>query len=159
MAVGVFGIWAKKFLKDHSQAEIDYVDGVTAGTVTASKAVVVDASKKINELDITAPKFNGTAVSATAAEINVLAGVTPGTPAASKALVADELGQVIGLAYLEADEIGLTTSISHIADLKTDYTTGDLDTEAEQIAAINATNTALNAIKSGLVTAGLMDSE
>lgn len=47
MAIGVFGVWAKKLLKDHSQTELDYLDGVTAGTVTASKAAVVDASKDI----------------------------------------------------------------------------------------------------------------
>lgn len=35
---------------------------------------------------------------------------------------------------------------NHIADAKTDYTTGDLDTEAEIIAAINATNTTLNTL-------------
>lgn len=34
----------------------------------------------------------------------------------------------------------------HVADLKVDYTTGDLDTEAEIIAALNATNTAINTI-------------
>lgn len=35
---------------------------------------------------------------------------------------------------------------AHIADQKTDYTTGDLDTESEVISALNATNTALNSI-------------
>jgi len=44
---------------------------------------------------------------------------------------------------------------SHIADLKTDYTTGDLDTEAEIITALNATNTALNHILAHLEADGL----
>jgi hypothetical protein len=38
------------------------------------------------------------------------------------------------------------TPQAHIADLKEDYTTGDLDTEAEIIAAINATNEKFNVI-------------
>jgi hypothetical protein len=37
-----------------SQAELDYLDGVTAGTVTASKAVVVGTSKEVNEWTVTA---------------------------------------------------------------------------------------------------------
>lgn len=35
-----------------SAAELAYLDGVTAGTVSASKAVVVDANKAVNELGI-----------------------------------------------------------------------------------------------------------
>lgn len=50
------------------------------------------------------------------------------------------------------------TQASHIADQKTDYTTGDLDTEAEQIAAFNATNTAINAILAALEGAGVLAS-
>lgn len=38
----------------------------------------------------------------------------------------------------------------HIADAKVDYETPDLDTEAEVIAAINATNTTINAILAAL---------
>ena len=51
------------------------------------------------------------------------------------------------------------------ANLKADYTTGDLSDEAEIIAAVNATNTkanaiatALNTLTAALVTAGIMDS-
>ena len=56
-----------------------------------------------------------------------------------------ELGQIIKL-YQQAN----------IAAAKTDYTTGDLDTEAEIIAALNATNTKLNAILTILQNNGLM---
>jgi len=38
------------------------------------------------------------------------------------------------------------TRMATIADQKVDYTTGDLDTEAELITAFNTTNTALNSI-------------
>jgi hypothetical protein len=43
------------------------------------------------------------------------------------------------------------------ADAKEDYTTGDLDSEAEVIAAINATNTTLNNLLAKLRTHGLLD--
>ena len=56
-------------------SELDYID-VTPGTATASKAVVLDASSKIDTLDITTPKINGTTVSATAAELNAVADVS-----------------------------------------------------------------------------------
>jgi hypothetical protein len=48
------------------------------------------------------------------------------------------------------------TQANHIADQKTDYDTGDLDTEAEQIAAFNATNTAINAILAALEGTGIL---
>jgi hypothetical protein len=54
--------------------EINVLAGVTAGTAAASKAVVLSAASKIDTLDITTPKINGTNVTATAAEINALAG-------------------------------------------------------------------------------------
>ena len=48
------------------------------------------------------------------------------------------------------------TQADHIADAKTDYSAGDLDTESEIIAAINATNTAINAILDALEGAGIL---
>jgi hypothetical protein len=42
------------------------------------------------------------------------------------------------------------------ADLKADYTTGDLDTEAEVIAAINATNAGINTLLAKLRTHGIL---
>ena len=87
---------------DISEAELETIDGVTAGTVAASKAVVVDSNKDIGSfrnitltgeldaatLDISgdadidgtletdALSINGTAVTSTAAELNILDGVT-----------------------------------------------------------------------------------
>ena len=54
-----------------------------------------------------------------------------------------ELGQIIKL-YQQA----------HIADAKVNYTTGDLDSEAEIITAINATNTILNSVLTRLENLG-----
>lgn len=62
-----------------SEAEVGYLDGVTAGTATASKAVVLGASKEIatittatiTNLTSTAITIGATALGATAAEINL----------------------------------------------------------------------------------------
>ena len=43
------------------------------GTAVASRALIVGASKEIDTLDITSPKFGGTAISASAAEIDRVA--------------------------------------------------------------------------------------
>jgi len=79
-------------VEDIAPTEIAYIDGVTAGTVTASKAVVVGASKNIDTLSIADSGLKlgsgaGTAVTATAAELNLLDTATAGTAVASKALV------------------------------------------------------------------------
>lgn len=44
------------------------------------------------------------------------------------------------------DKIANGTTGSHVADAKVNYTTGDLDTEAEIIAAFNTTNGKINSI-------------
>jgi hypothetical protein len=64
---------------DASAAELNKLASVTAGTVAASKAVVVDADKRVDELVIGTLKLGaagGTAVTATAAELNILDGVS-----------------------------------------------------------------------------------
>lgn len=60
-----------------SATELDYLDGATAGTVVASKAVVVDANKAIDTLDIAASglKIATVAVTASAAELNNVDGI------------------------------------------------------------------------------------
>lgn len=74
-----------------SLAELGYLDLTTgAGTAEASKAVVLDASKQIDYLDVkTTLKKNGVEITATAAELNQIDGVTPGTVTASKVLIVD----------------------------------------------------------------------
>ena len=52
--------------------KLAFVNVTTAGTAEASKAVVLDASKKINELDITVLKLNGITLTATAAQIDAM---------------------------------------------------------------------------------------
>lgn len=73
-------------------AELNTTAGVTAGTVTTGKALVVDSNKALDTLTLAAIKLGagaGTSMTSTAAELNVNAGVTPGTIAASKTLVVD----------------------------------------------------------------------
>lgn len=50
------------------------------------------------------------------------------------------------------------TQASTITDAKTDYTTGNLDAESEVIAAVNATNTKLNAVIAALKGVGILAS-
>ena len=83
--------WRKLFLTggtliigdaEISSSEIAQLDGVTAGTASASKAVILDSSKDItglNEVNMTTLSIGGTAVTATAAEINIMDGVTATT--------------------------------------------------------------------------------
>lgn len=45
---------------------------------------------------------------------------------------------------------------THVADAKTDYASPGLDTEAEVIVAVNATNTKLNSVIAACETAGII---
>lgn len=58
---------------------------------------------------------------------------------------------VVGGKLLPATEV----QPSHLTALKVNYTTGDLDLEAEIIAALNATNTRINAIVAALEGVGI----
>ena len=66
-------------------------------------------------------------------------------PQREKGLMADKNGSPI-----------LSTRQTLVADAKVNYTTLDLDTEAELIIAFNATNTTINAILDILEAHGLM---
>ena len=107
---------------DINEAELETIDGVTAGTVAASKAVVVDSNKDIGSfrnitltgeldagsldvsgnadidgtLETDALSINGTAVTSTAAELNLVDGITAGTVSASLAVIADSNKDVTG---------------------------------------------------------------
>lgn len=94
-------------------AELNKLDGVTAGTASASLALVLGANKDINELHIPdgglyLGAVAGTAVTSTAVELNYLDTSSPGVAVASKALVlgtnknVDELHIAEGKLYLGA---------------------------------------------------------
>lgn len=65
---------------------------------------------------------------------------------------ADEMNLLSGA----GDAIASGTQVANIANAKVDYTTGDLDTEAEIIAAVNATNGKINDILAALLAFGIM---
>ena len=114
-------------------AEINFLDGSTAGTAVASKAVVLDSNKDIdgirtaNLTNLTASgdvqiddvlqvakdkiTIGGVAVTTTAAEINFLDGATAGSGVASKALVLDSDLALDGVGGLEADAITASVSV------------------------------------------------
>ena len=65
-----------------SGTEIAQLDGVTAGTATASKAVILDSESGITGLGtvgMTTLSLGGTSITATAADINIMDGVTATT--------------------------------------------------------------------------------
>ena len=71
-----------------TSTQINYIAVTTAGTVEASKAVVVGASKDIDGIDVTTTfKLNGTQVTATAAQLNKAAVTTNGVVEANKVVV------------------------------------------------------------------------
>jgi len=87
------------------QQESSHLDGVTAGTAAASKAVVLSAAGKIDTIDITTLKIGGTTVAATAAKLDYTNVTTAGTAQASKALVTDASIGIAGLALTSASLI------------------------------------------------------
>ncbi len=146
-----------------SEAEIGVLDGVTPGTVTASKAIVVDSSSDITGINsLTATELTGTLQTAaqanitsvgtltsittsgsltmgttviSEAEIGVLDSVTPGTADASKALVLDSSSDITGINSLTATEL-----------------TGTLQTAAQ--ANITSVGTLTSITTSGALTMG-----
>jgi hypothetical protein len=79
------------FLGPLDSTEVAALNGITPGTVTASKALVVDANKDLatlRHLTISGNLVTGT-TTLSEAELGVVDGVTAGTVTASKALVVD----------------------------------------------------------------------
>jgi len=66
-------------------------------------------------------------------------------------------GDVIATAFKVGANQVVGAQAASQADLKADYTTLDLDTEAEIIAAINATNAGFNTLLAKIRTHGLID--
>jgi len=103
--------WRKLFLSggtlvvgdaEISGTEIAQLDGVTAGTATASKAVILDSSKEITGLGtvgMTTLSIGGTAITASATELNHVDGVTGNIQTAldTKATKAFAIAQAVAL--------------------------------------------------------------
>ena len=107
-------------------------NSITPGTVLASKAVITDANSKINTLDITAPKFGGTAITSSAAELNLIDTSVAGTAVASKALVlgADKNVDVLAIADLKLGAgagTSVTTQINSLINFPGTMSTSVID--------------------------------
>ena len=96
-------------------AELNLVDGITAGTVAASKAVIVDSNKDISGFrNVTATGyFEIGSAQLTEAEMEQIDGITAGTAAASKAVVLDAQKDITGInnitaSYFKGDGSALT---------------------------------------------------
>ena len=125
-----------------SASEINTLADVTAGTVSASKAVVVDANKDLTDirnltvsgsvsgvtsLTTAGLTLGSTAVTATATEINKLAGVTPGTASTNKTLILNSSGNISGINSISTTSLivnGVTISSGGGGSIGPDYTTG-----------------------------------
>ena len=57
-------------------AELNVLNAVTAGTLTASKAVVVNSNKELDEIRLTSLYLSNQLVSSNATELNLLSGIT-----------------------------------------------------------------------------------
>ena len=95
-----------------NETEMAYLDGLTAGTVAASKAVVVDSNKDITGFrNVTATGyFEIGSAQLTEAELELLDGITAGTAAASKVLTADASANVDASA-LTFTNLGAVTTV------------------------------------------------
>lgn len=71
--------------------------GLVPGTVRALRAIVPDANKVIDTIDITTLKIGGVTLGASGTQFNFLSGVTAGTVIASKAIVTDSGIKITGL--------------------------------------------------------------
>jgi hypothetical protein len=138
--------------------ELNYLNGVTAGTTTASKALVVDSNKRMDVLTVGTLSLGagaGTAITSTATELNKLSGctastadlnltttylngLTPGTVTASKAVIVNSAKGI--------DQIGITKLIDANGNeiIKT-ASVGSAVNELTAINAITATNPSLAA--------------
>lgn len=98
-----------------TQAELDFLDGATAGTVVASKAVVVDANKDVGTFRHVTISGNLVTGATTLSETDLakIDGITNGTQAANKAVVADaNVNQ--GIAKVTALHIGTSGSETQV---------------------------------------------
>jgi hypothetical protein len=136
-----------------SAAELGVLDGATAGTQVASKAVIADANvntgiSKVTELHIGA-SGSETQVTSTAAELNLLDGSTAGTQVASVAVIADA-NVNIGITKVTELHIGATG-----AETQVNATAAEIN----QAADVSARVQEITAAGAQAVTAGVQSVE
>ncbi|DBA04774.1 TPA: hypothetical protein N0F65_004411 [Lagenidium giganteum] len=144
-----------------SSVDLSSLSGVTAGTVVASKLVLVDANKDITGFrNLTATTLNttnlylgGSQVYSTATELNYLSGVTPGITAGSTAVVTGPLNNISNLFNVASQTFSVldgSSNISGIGTLSATTLTGTLSTAAQ--ANVTSLGTLTSLTTSGLIT-------
>ena len=116
-----------------AESELEMLDGITAGTVAGSKAVVVDGNKdasSFRNLTASGAITGGSLVIGSAdiseAELEMIDGITAGTAAASKAMVLDGSADITG---------GRNLTISGELDAATLDISGDIDVAGDSVLA------------------------
>ena len=94
-----------------TEAEVGVIDGVTAGTSAANKAVVLDVNSQIDTLDVLSLSITGTGLTSSAAELNVLDGVTAGSVTASKGVVVDSNKSIGTFGGISGDTLSVGTQL------------------------------------------------
>lgn len=146
-----------------SAAELLVLKTVTPGTSAANKAVVLGATSKINTIDLTAVKLNGTSMTATAAELNVLASagidateigylnaVTAGTRALGKAIVVNGAGTINAL---DVTALSLGTAAVTATAAELNAVTGNVTAVQAQANALKMVRTFTETAAAGTYTA------
>ena len=111
-------------------AELNLIDGSSAGTIVNSKAVIYGSGGEVNATKL---QIGGSDITATAAEINVVDGVTAGTVAASKALVVDsnkDLGDIRVLTVTDITGSSFTGSFTGDGSALINVSAGSLDIDS-----------------------------
>tara|TARA_R100001015_G_C4593252_1_gene148609 strand:+ start:247 stop:1044 length:798 start_codon:yes stop_codon:yes gene_type:complete len=93
----ITGAGALSLATTSTAAELNLVDGASAGTIVNSKAAIYGGSGQLN---MTTLQIGGTSVTSTAAELNLVDGITPGTASASKAVILDSNKDLTGIRHL-----------------------------------------------------------
>ena len=115
-----------------ASSELTVLDGVTLGTVSANKAVIVDANKDITgfrNVNAASYSIGGTAITSTADELNLLDGVS-------------------GLVQSDFTKLADVTSTAAELNLL-DGVSGLVQSDLTKLAAINATAAEINLIDGG----------
>ena len=125
-----------------NEAELETIDGVTAGTVAASKAVIVDANKdaaSFRNITATGAVTGGSFVIGSAdmneTDLEKLDGITNGTAAANKALVADaniDIGTIRNLSMTGNMDVGGDLQLD--GNLTVSGTTNSVNTTTLEVA-------------------------
>jgi hypothetical protein len=139
-----------------ASSELTVLDAVAAGTITASKAVIVDANKDITGfryVNAAAYSISGTAISSTAAELNIMdadATVTTPTVAGGDAFVMDDAD--VGMRQVDIDNVD-----TYLAATTKTLTNKTLSSPVLTTPALGTPASGVMTNMTGAVTASLVD--